>query len=155
MYTPTFLALYDFSLSHTFTDPSYPPTNLTITPDSDCSVTLSWIPPQTDSDTAPANTIVIEYSQDGRTWAEVAREPASNTAATVRLPSGREANASYQLRARSHNDEFGDGRTSDSTAGFTLYPESMLHCVHFNSTPLLNPHLLSSPSSSFRSFLSP
>ena len=76
-----------------------------------------------------ADTIVIEYSQDGRTWAEVARVPVSNTAATVQLPGGG-VNGSYQRRARSHSDQYGDGRTSDPTVHFTLYPESMLHRLH-------------------------
>ena len=129
-YTHTHLLsspMYVLSLSLSFTDPSNPPTNLTVLSDSDCSVNMSWAPPQTDTDTAGADTIVIEYSQAGRTWSKVARVPVRNTTATVRLPGGGEADASYQLRARSHSDQFGDGRTSNPTAHFSLYPGSMLH----------------------------
>ena len=75
-YTHTHLLsspMYVLSLSLSFTDPSNPPTNLTVLSDSDCSVNLSWAPPQTDADTAGADTIVIEYSQAGRTWSKVAR----------------------------------------------------------------------------------
>ena len=114
---------------------------------------MSWAPPQTDADTADVDTIVIEYSHAGRTWSEVARVPVSKTAATVQLPGEGEANASYQLRARSHSDQFGDGRTSDPTAHFSLYPESMLHQ---NPTPSLTLFLSPPPPSLslyFTSFL--
>ena len=116
-----------YSLSLSSTDPPNPPTNLTVMSDSNCSINLSWIPPQTDADTAEADTIVIEYSQDSRTWLEVARVPASNTAATVQLPGGGGVNGSYQWRARSHSNQFGDGRSSEPTVHFTLCLEGMLH----------------------------
>ena len=90
--------------SHTHTAPPSPPTNLTATFLSECSVLASLIlpgPSPVDSDAASADIAIIEHLRTGDSrWDESARVLATNTSGLLRLPGGTQGtlNASYQLR---------------------------------------------------------